>query len=65
MARYRTDVEQCAGRRADFYIHYTRHGKKYFDAMWAPDEVTARERLIAMAAEIGWTVEITRVEAAR
>jgi hypothetical protein len=63
----KTEVERVAGKVADFYVHYTRvtragKRKNFFDAMWAPDEETARRKTKAFAKELGWNIEITRVE---
>ena len=61
-------VEEAAGCRADFRVHYTRMVRKarkpFFDAVWAPDEDAARVRFLASARELRWRgVIVTRVVA--
>jgi len=58
-----TEVEQIAGKPAQFKVFYRRSGKLYFDAMWAPGTDEAAAKVLAFAKELRWKkVEIVRVE---
>ncbi len=56
-----SEVEQIAGKRADFRVYYRRSGKLYFDAMWGETEAVVRRKFLAFAKELRWKVEITKV----
>ncbi len=58
-----TDAERVAGKRADFHVYYRRNGKLRLDAMWAPTADEAKASMLAFARELGWRVEIVRVDA--
>jgi hypothetical protein len=55
-------VERAAGFAGRFIVYYRRNGKIYWDAMFAPTKEQAESDFLAMASEIGWKVEIDRVE---
>jgi hypothetical protein len=56
------DVERKAGLRARHVVYYRRNGKRYLDGLWSPTAESARADFLAMAKELGWSVEIERVE---
>ena len=67
MAQPRTlTIERQAGERATFVVYYsrtTRKGtKQYLDGLFSPTAEQARADFEAMAAELGWKVEVERVE---
>jgi hypothetical protein len=45
-------------RKRPYRVHYTRNGKSFWDAMRASGPRAAAEKLVKLAAELGWTVEI-------
>lgn len=57
-----SDTERAAGRRADYHVYYRKRGKLYFDPMWADSETEAKAKMLAFARELGWRVEVVRVE---
>ncbi len=59
-----TDTERCAGKRADFHVYYRRrNGKLCLDAIWADTADEAKASMFAFARELGWYIEIVRVDA--
>jgi hypothetical protein len=55
--------EQAAGKRADFKVHYTRKGKRYFQVMWAGSATEAEAKFQGFARELGQKgITILRVE---
>lgn len=55
-------IERVAGQRATFVVYYKRNGKTYLDGLFSRTEEMARRDFLAGAQELGWTVEIDRIE---
>jgi len=49
-------VEQAAGFAGRYIVYYTRNGKRYWDAMYAPTAEQAESDFHRMAKELGWKV---------
>lgn len=56
------DIERVTGIRARFLVYYTRGGRRYVDCMYGATEERVRADFLGMARELGWTVEIQRIE---
>lgn len=56
-------IERAAGQRATFVVYYRRNGKNYLDGLYSADEAAARAEFEGLAEELGWRVEVDRVEA--
>lgn len=54
--------EKMAGARADYVVFYERDGKRYLDGIWADSLDEARESFLRFAAELGWRVQVERIE---
>ncbi len=55
-----TDTELCAGKRANFHVHYTNteNGTKYLDPSWAKTAQEAADQIVAFGAELGENCKI-------
>lgn len=63
MAQPKTlSIERQAGLRCRHVVYYRRNGKMYLDGLYSPTEEQARADFLAGAKELGWKVEIERVE---
>ncbi len=63
-------VERQVGFAGRFIVYYTRNGKKYWDAIYAPTAEQTKADFLAACAELGWkvsdvTVKVREVAAQR
>lgn len=55
--------ERAAGERATHVVYYRRHGKPYLDGVFrCATAADAEEKFLGLARELGWHVEVDRVE---
>jgi hypothetical protein len=58
----RGEVERAVGITGRFIVYYRCNGRPVWDVMYEPTEEQTRAALLGVADELGWEVEIERVE---
>lgn len=59
------EVEKAVGTLGRFIVYYRRDGRPMWDAMWSPTAEQAEADFLGFATDLGWTVEVDRVEERR